>query len=492
MPFTSLTFLLLFLPATVALVAGARRRPWRTWLLLVLSLLFYAWGQGASVLVLALSMLGNWACGLLAGRAREERTRRVLLAAGLAGNLGLLLALRYLTQVAATVNAVLSLAGLPALLVGLPAGLSFYTLQGMAYLIGISRGDVKAERSFGRAGTLLGLFPGLLAGPIVRAAQMQPQLDGARATWSGVASGGRRFVVGLAKKVLLADVLARAVDGILGQVSSSLSPSLAWLALVAYSLQIYFDFSGYSDMAVGLAQALGFVYPENFDHPYSSRSVSEFWRRWHMTLSFWFRDFVFLPVSYVVSRRLDRFNLRPRSEALCSYAAGTALTMLLIGLWHGASWHFLAWGAYFAVLLVLERTRLGTVLLRAAPGPLRQLWVVGAVMLGWTMFRLASFSEIRAWLGAMAGLGYGDSEPLWRYATPEVVLAICFGAFGSLGGGQWLRRLVDHVATARLLKGYSTDRTWAWVSVLVTALLLTVCLSALAASTVTPFIYSGF
>jgi len=496
MPFTSLTFLLFFLPLVVALAWTAGTGRWRTGLLLVASALFYAWGEGPFLFLLVGSVLGNWGLGLAVASATGEKSRRRWLWFGLTANVALLVAFKYVAFLTSGLNWLLDLLGMPILPLPSfhqPVGISFFTFQGMAYLLCVARDETTAARSPARAGLLLGLFPGLLAGPIVRARELAPQLGGWRMKLHDVADGARRFIIGLAKKVLLADVLGRAVDGIMAGVPNGLSPTLAWLALVAYTLQIYLDFSGYSDMAIGVARMLGLRYPENFDLPYTATSVADFWTRWHITLSSWFRDYVFLPVSYATSRRLDRFGLPLRTETLLAYGSGAAAAMLLIGLWHGAGWHFVAWGGYFAVLLILERIRLGRRLLKAAPVTLRRGWVLAATMIGWVLFRAESFGAAAAFYKVLCGFGHGRPSSAWRFATAEVLLALVVGTVVSLGLGQKTLRYLakssgwKESATSPILEAAAT---WSQVGALV--LLLALSLVWLAGATYTPFIYFQF
>jgi alginate O-acetyltransferase complex protein AlgI len=491
--FTSLTFLLLFLPAVVAASWLAGRSRWRTGLLLGSSMLFYVACEGPYAWVLLASMCGNWLLGLALGRTTSVRGRRAWLVLGLIANVALLVAFKYLDFLVASINALHIPLHLSAVTLHQPVGISFFTFQGMAYLLGVARAEVAPAASPARAGLLLGLYPGLLAGPIVRATTLEPQLDSARMTLVNVAEGTRRFVVGLAKKVLLADVLGRAVDAIVAGSATDLSPQLAWLALVAYTLQIYLDFSGYSDMAIGAARMLGLVYPENFSLPYTARSIGEFWTRWHITLSSWFRDYVFLPISYGVSRRLDRFNLKPRTETWWSYAAGSTASMLLIGLWHGASWSFVAWGGYFACLLIAERTRIGARVLKRLPGPARQAYAVAAVMIGWVLFRAGSLAGAAALFKGLLGVSYGEPSSVWRYASTDVVLALVVGTAVSFGAGPALLRAWESLTVRFDERRRSVlSATLAYAGATVTIVLLALAVVTLAGGTLTSFIYFQF
>ena len=392
MLFSSVTFLFLFLPIILALVLATGPR-YRNHVLLAGSLLFYAWGEGGYCLLLAGSILINF---LLARRLETAagRGRSWLLALGVLLNLTPLFVFKYAAFVLISLNAVTGAHILPGLQAGtlhLPVGISFFTFQALSYLVDVYRQVVPAERRLVHCGLYIAMFPQLLAGPIVRYHDLAPQLRQRRLSREGLAAGAERFVLGLGKKVLLADPLGVQADRIFLLPATDLSTPAAWLGALCYTLQLYYDFSGYSDMAIGLGRMFGFVLPENFNYPYISRSIREFWRRWHMSLSAWLRDYLYISLG---GNRLGTGRT----------LANLLLVFLLCGLWHGANWTFVAWGAWHGLFLVLERL----VPLRSRSGVLQVagwLYATLVVMFGWVLFRSPDFASALHFLGVMAGSG---------------------------------------------------------------------------------------
>jgi alginate O-acetyltransferase complex protein AlgI len=417
MVFSSILFLFWFLPVVLALYHGMRAvlrplaprlwQPVRLVVLLVASLIFYAWGEPRLIGLMLVSAGTDYLAGLLMLRG----PRPFVLAAALTVNLSLLFFFKYYHFVRALLPAAL---GLPALKgLTLPLGISFYTFKSMSYSIDVYRGAVAPTRDPLRFFCFVTLFPELVAGPIVRYASVATQLAADELDLAGVAYGVRRFVDGLAKKVLVANTLAVPVDAIWSLPASAVTPALAWLAAVAYALQIYFDFSGYSDMAIGLGRMFGFRFPENFDRPYAARSMKDFWRRWHISLSTWFRDYLYIPLGG------DRRG-----------PARTVVNLLLVfalcGLWHGASLNFLLWGLWHGAFLLLERTFPGF----ASGRP----YVGLVVLLGWVPFRAPTLAAAASMLSPLVGLSAGDAfaQPLSLYATPPVLTALAAGLLLSL------------------------------------------------------------
>ena len=485
MLFTSPVFLFLFLPAVIGLYFLCPRRL-RNGLLLTASLFFYAWGEREYVQVLLASIAVNYVMGLCLDRAESPSLRRLLLAVTVVADLGLLIAFKYANFLADNLNAVLIVLGRPGVTaapVHLPLGISFFTFHGLSYVIDVYRRQARALRNPVDFALYIALFPQAIAGPIVRYHEIADQFRDRTTTIDGFAEGVRRFIVGLAKKMLLANTVARPADAIFDMPSGAVGPGLAWLAVVCYSLQIYFDFSAYSDMAVGLARMFGFRFPENFAHPYASRSVTEFWRRWHMSLSAWFRDYLYVPLGG---------NRRGRLRTYFNLAA----VFLLCGLWHGASWSFVVWGAFYGCFLILEKLGLEKLLGRLWR-PLQHLYLLLVVLVGWTFFRAATLGQAFEFLRAMSGLG-GRGEARWgpgAYLNTDVVLALVVGAVASLPVLQWARQArealrpalgrMPRVASAggALLRG---------AGVLALAVLFAASLAVLAGGTYNPFIYFRF
>ena len=398
MLFSSIEFLFLFMPAVlVGYYALPRRFGLDNLWLLAASLLFYAWGEPTFVFVMIASIAFNWITALLVSRFAGRFTGTAAFWVGVAGNLSLLGTFKYMNFLTGTVRSVFPmLAGVvPQTSILLPIGISFFTFQSLSYLIDVRRGE-PAQRNPLALALYISLFPQLIAGPIVRYADVRTQIRGRRTTGDIFVSGAVRFVTGLNKKVLLANVLAEAADAMFSEASPSALG--AWLGAVAYTFQIYFDFSGYSDMAIGLGRMFGFSFKENFDHPYISRSVTEFWRRWHMSLGSWFRDYVYIPLG---GSRVGRVRL----------LANLAVVWLLTGLWHGANWTFILWGGLYGVALMIEKMARWPE--RVDSGHLR--WAGHAVtlllvMLGWVLFRSGSVSAAGEFVGAMCGIG---ANGLW-------------------------------------------------------------------------------
>ena len=373
MLFSSNTFLFGFLPAVVVLYYLCPRRC-RNVLLLVSSLIFYGWGEPKYVLLMLVSILLNYFCGMAAARqqSRQRSTRGVLIV-GVVLNLGMLGFFKYGTFFFGS-----AFPDIP-----LPIGISFYIFQAMSYLIDVCRREVEVQKNVLTFGTYVTLFPQLIAGPIVRYRDVAEMLESRRESLPQFSRGVQRFVVGLSKKVLLANTFGSAWNAL--QVTTG--TAAAWLGLLCYTLQIYFDFSGYSDMAIGLGQLFGFTFLENFNYPYISASITEFWRRWHISLSTWFKEYVYIP-------------LGGNRKGLARQIFNILVVWLLTGLWHGASWNFVLWGGYYAALLILEKCWL----LKAGeklPLVLRRMLTMVLVMLGWALFYFENLGALGAFLGRL-------------------------------------------------------------------------------------------
>ena len=353
--------------------------------------------------------------------------RRALLISSVAINLSLLGFFKYAGLVVSTLNAALSLS-IPVPSVALPVGISFYTFQTMSYSIDVYRRNCPAQRDPIAFGCYVTMFPQLIAGPIVRYVDVMREINDRRETFEGFYLGIRRFLVGLAKKLILANGVGMLWDSVSAQPAASLSALSAWLGVLAYAFQIYFDFSGYSDMAIGMGRMFGFQFPENFRYPYVSRSVSDFWRRWHITLSTWFREYLYIPLGgNRVSVPRNIFNL--------------AVVWMATGLWHGASWNFLLWGAYFGAVLIAEKFLYGKALSRA-PGFVGWAYTALVVLVGWVFFALDDLGRGAAYLGAMFGGGAGavDAYALRALLNYGAVLLLCAAASTPLASGA-LERL---------------------------------------------------
>lgn len=430
MVFSSVVFLFTFLPAALLLYYASPRRGKNAALLLI-SLLFYAWGEPVYIVLLLFSAVTDYVNGLLIERFRGRTAlQRLTLIFSLAVNVGVLCFFKYADFLIESLNGALGTSIAP-LDLPLPIGISFYTFQTMSYTIDVYRGRCKAQRSFIDFAAFVSMFPQLVAGPIVRYDEVEKQLSERSITLEQIGYGVRRFIIGLGKKVLLANNI-----GMLWDMSRSgiddLTTAGAWIGIIAFAFQIYFDFSGYSDMAIGLGSMLGFRFPENFNYPYISASASEFWRRWHMTLGSWFRDYVYFPLggSRTSKPRLV-FNL--------------FVVWFLTGLWHGASWNFILWGLYFGLLIGLEKLFLGSWLERLWR-PVRHAYLIAAALFGWVLFGLEDLASIANYMGTMLGLGDSvllggtDMYNLRNYGLLLVILVISATPLAARAGALLQRR----------------------------------------------------
>jgi alginate O-acetyltransferase complex protein AlgI len=419
MVFSSPIFLFLFLPLTIALYYILPVRL-RNSLLLVVSLLFYAWGEPFAVFLMLLSIAGNYLLGRLVawgGHAGRARFVHGVLAAAVVLNIGLLVVYKYSGFLVENLNTLLQ-SHIPVPHIPLPIGISFFTFQALSYVIDVYRGEGMVQKNVFSLALYISFFPQLIAGPIVRYRDVDEQIRTRRVDYDQMMRGVRRFIVGLAKKVMLANVAGEVADQIFNVPVAKWSCGMSWLAVGSYSLQIYFDFSGYSDMAIGLGRMFGFEFLENFQYPYISKSIREFWRRWHISLSTWFRDYLYVPLGG--SRRGS-----PRLYL------NQLIVFFLCGLWHGASWNFVVWGLWHGAFLSLERMGLGN-LMEKGLKPIRHVYTLGVVLVGWVFFRAATLPEawriLRTLFGGLSASGaelnaYLYVTPLWLIAAGVGVIA---------------------------------------------------------------------
>ena len=455
MLFSSLTFLYGFLPAVLTLyflVPGA----WKNGVLLLASLLFYAWGEPKYVLLMIGSILLFYLCGLAMGRAKTEKGRRGFLILAIAAGVGLLSVFKYADFFIGSVNAALG-TRIPLLRLALPIGISFYTFQCMSYAVDVYRGKAQPQKNLITFGAYVALFPQLIAGPIVRYTDVARELEHRCHSWEDVCLGLRRFLFGLGKKVLLANQFAELTE--LYRASGEQSVLFCWMYAVGFALQLYFDFSGYSDMAIGLGRIFGFRFPENFDYPYLSRSVTEFWRRWHMTLGGWFRDYVYIPLG---GSRVSRGR----------WFGNVLVVWMLTGLWHGAGWNFVLWGLLFAVLLLVEKL---TGLSKKTVPVLSRVYVVLVVLFSFVIFNADSLGmaaqDLRGMLG-LAGLPLVTTESLYYFRSFAVLFLV-----GLLGATPLPKRMGQKLG---------------WLEIPAMALLLLLCTAYLVDGSFNPFLYFRF
>jgi alginate O-acetyltransferase complex protein AlgI len=430
MVFSSVVFLYYFLPVALIcfyLFAGSKT------VLLAFSLAFYAWGEPLYILLLLASIGLNHRFGLIIDRADDKARRKLLLGAGVSVNLAILIVFKYLGFLAGTVAFLLGKppTAVAFLDIALPLGISFYTFHALSYLIDVYRRDVVAERSLRDLALYISMFPQLVAGPIIRYKFIATELHQPVYSSARVAAGIRIFVIGLGQKVLIANTIAASVDTVFALPTAQLSASAAWAGIIGYTLQIYYDFGGYSLMAIGLALMIGFTFPINFNYPYTALSLTDFWRRWHISLSSWFRDYVYVALG------------GNRGSALQTYR-NLFVVFLLCGIWHGASWNFVVWGMLHGIVLVIERAGWGAILARL-PVAMRAAYTLLIVMIAWVFFRADGMGQALAYLKAMAGLGAAApyAPPLSRLIGLDVVLA-CLA--GLAAAGPWGQAALDGAA----------------------------------------------
>ena len=410
MVFSSLTFLLLFLPVLLGLYFLGRSWRWRNGVLIAASLFFYGWGEPVWILAMLFSTAVNYLCAKKLDGVSAPKRRKLWLALGVVMSVAFLFYFKYAAFFANTAAAVLGLPGRRSA-PRLPIGISFYTFQILTYTVDVYRKKAPVQRSFWRLLLYVSCFPQLIAGPIVQYADVEPQLAERSVAPEDFTAGMRRFITGLAKKVLLANICGAALsETVQAGTGAELSVLGAWLGAFLYMLQIYFDFSAYSDMAIGLGRILGFTYKENFRWPYASRTVTEFWRRWHISLGSFFRDYVYIPLGG---------NRRGAGRTALNMAIVWALT----GLWHGASWNFVVWGLYYGALLMLERFVFPKVLDRL-PGGARWALTQLLVLAGWVIFYYEDLAAVGQHLLAMLGLAAGDGGLHAAALTDEAALRV--------------------------------------------------------------------
>lgn len=460
MSFAGLVFLFFFLPVVLVGYYCFPRR-WRNGFLLAANLVFYGWGEPWFLPVILLTAVVNWLIGRRIAACAETSPRRLWLVAALVLDLGLLVVFKYTGFVLNTIELGQLLAGpLP-----LPLGISFYTFQVVSYVVDVYRKTTPAEKSAVSFATYMTFFPQLIAGPIVRYEELRGQLDGREETWNKIANGFCLFMIGLGKKMLLANPMGQLWDG-LRALPDSVGILGAWMGAAAFTMQIYFDFSGYSDMARGLGSMFGFEIPVNFRYPYAAQSIKEFWRRWHITLSQWFRDYVYIPLGGSRCGKVRTF-------------VNLFIVWALTGLWHGAAWNYVLWGLYYFVLLAAERL-IGEARLTRVPRVLRHVLTMILVVLGWVLFAIEDFGVLRAYLHAMFSLSGGL---IGAQAAVWVLSYLPLFAVAVVAALPLAARLVQRKEETRLVRCGAP--VWC-------LLLLAASCAALVAQSYNPFLYFRF
>ena len=484
MVFSSASFLFYFLPIVLALYfASVRWTHLRNWVLLAASLFFYTWGEGEYVVVMLLSIVANYLFGIWIYKAHERSNAKMEMGMAIAFNLLLLIIFKYTNFIVANMNLVLDGIGLPTMTVGqvhLPIGISFFTFHCISYLMDIYRRQTPPQLSLPCTALYISLFPQLVAGPIIRYKDIAAQLLHRTVGIERFSKGINRFIIGLGKKVLIANVVALPADKIFAIPAEHLTTPVAWLGIVCYTLQIYFDFSGYSDMAIGLGHMFGFKFMENFNYPYISKSIQEFWRRWHISLSTWFRDYLYIPLG---GNRGGQAKMYRNLVAI----------FFLCGLWHGASWNFVIWGLFHGFFSVLERFPLGKRLTQGN-AVIAHAYTMIVVMVAWVFFRAETLPQALTFLQAMAGFARG-SGVVWHmglFLNPKVVIVLCLAVIGVTPIVPWVVRWREGRRAARPAGAAANLGLEALASLIVLPAVFVLCAMSLASGTHNPFIYFQF
>ena len=469
MAFNDISFLFVFFPLAL-LAHKLMPMPGKNVVLLVVSLLFFAWGSPEYVLLLILSIVFNYFTGLQMHKQKEEKDEKGLkftLWSAVAVNLLLLGFFKYWGFVIENINALLRVQ-IPVRQLSMPLGISFFTFSILSYLFDVYRDKAPAQKNILDFSLFVSFFPKLVSGPIVQYADFASQLHQRKCTDAKFGSGCRLFLIGLAKKVLLSNTLGTTFYAVTALPDDGVSVVTAWLGAISYSLMLYFDFSGYSDMAIGLAQMFGFQFEKNFDYPYMSTSITEFWRRWHISLGAWFRDYVYIPLGG--SRGGDKTTVR-----------NLLIVWALTGIWHGANWNFIFWGLYYGGLLLLEKFVLKDILAKI-PNLFRIIGTVILVVIGWVFFFAPSLGSAFLWLGKMFGIGaagFLDATARYYFAGSWIILLISAVSAYPIGA-----RLGSNV--------YRSRKNAVALSVLWFAVLLLLCLAGMMSSTYSSFLYFQF
>ncbi len=468
MLFSSIVFLFTFLPAVMLLYYLLPVR-FRNVILLLASLVFYAWGEPVYLFLMLLSILFNYFSGLdIARNLQDKRAAKRSLVFNLIINLAVLGFFKYEGFVLDTLNGILpvhiSYHALP-----LPIGISFYTFQILSYIIDVYRGNVKVQTNLPNFALYVTMFPQLIAGPIVQYADVDEQLASREISRTKFGEGSMYFIRGLAKKVLLANTSGMIFTEVSGLAKDNIAVMTAWLGAFAYMFQIYFDFSGYSDMAIGLGKMFGFEFNMNFNYPYVSKSITEFWRRWHISLSSWFRDYVYIPLG---GNRVSKIK----------HIRNLLIVWFLTGLWHGAAWNFVAWGLYYGVILIIEKYLLSQVLDRL-PDVVRHIYSIVLVVIGWVLFFSSSFGQAADYIRVMFGAGahgFADRESMYLLTSNLILWLILI--FGSTP--------LVHFRYEHMLRTKKWNTTI--INSVVYAALFIVCIAYLVTETYNPFLYFRF
>ena len=409
MVFSSLTFICAFFPIVLILYMLSKNITYRNAVLTVSSLVFYAWGEPSLLILLIAATIINYVLALILGKCEGKKSAKVVVGLAILFDIAMIGVFKYAGFLVGSFNTVFNTA-IPIPQISLPLGISFYTFQILTYVIDVYRGDTPVQKSYLKFLTFVSMFPQLIAGPIVRYSDIAQEVNKRQVTLGGFADGATQFMIGMGKKVILANFAGEAKD-LLFAASATPTVASSWLGIIFYSFQLFFDFAGYSDMAIGMGKMLGFNFPKNFDYPYISRSVTEFWRRWHMSLGSFFRDYVYIPLG---GNRCSK----PR------WLLNTMIVWMLTGLWHGASWNFVLWGLYYGILLIIEKL----IFKKWCKVPvLSNITTMFFVVIGWALFYFTDFTELKTFMGYLVGRGCGlyDLTTVSALQSYCILLAMC-------------------------------------------------------------------
>jgi alginate O-acetyltransferase complex protein AlgI len=442
---------------------------YKNYILLVASLFFYAWGEPTYIVIMLISIIFNFLFGKKVSNKEENKSRKKWLLTSVLFNIGMLGIFKYTGFFVENINSIFS-TNIVNPAISLPLGISFFTFQAMSYVIDVYRGDAKVQENVFNMALYISLFPQLVAGPIVRYQTVADQIIEREHSLDKFSNGVSRFIIGLSKKVILSNALGMLADQVFATEVGQLTIVSSWLGIIAYSLQIFFDFSGYSDMAIGLGKMFGFEFLENFNYPYISQSASEFWRRWHISLGSWFRDYLYIPLG------------GSRKGKVRTYI-NLFIVWLLTGFWHGANWTFIAWGLYFGILIAAEKAFLDKILNKIWR-PIRHMYLILAVMIGWVFFRSDTFAHAFQYLGSLLGL---SGQSLYDNYTLKYI------------NDYWytiVLAIIVSMPTIKIIRKYVGDKneknTYYFMKSIILITLFAIIIIKLANSTYNPFLYFRF
>lgn len=436
MVFSSSIFLFAFLPLFLAVYFLIPARTAKNIILLIFSLLFYAWGEPIYVWLMIFSITFNWLFGFAISKIVNQLRKRVALTIDLFLNILILGFYKYQGFLAYNINQAIGEEFIAELNLALPIGISFFTLQAITYVVDVYRGNARVQKNPLYLGMYIAMFPQLVAGPIVRYIDIEEAINNRKVTLAGFNQGVRLFIIGLGKKILLANTAGTLADSLLPKAASEIGFVGCFSGVAAYTFQIYFDFSGYSDMAIGLGKMLGFDYPRNFNYPYMSKSATEFWRRWHISLGSFFRDYVYIPMG---GNRVST----PR------FIFNTMIVWALTGIWHGAAWNFLLWGLYWGVLILLEKFLLIRIL-NHLPSFVSHIWCILLFFFGWLLFAVTGLDNVVDWAKALFGAyGFTGTSTLWELQSWSYISLVPIMIIGSLPLAPWLRMKLEAWANGK-------------------------------------------